>query len=87
MNFASNLDGNIPSVEGTGVESVGITQMAYDEVNECVYFAYRNNGRSPERYPMSGIYRYNLVTGAVECVVAGVEAYGVTVNNQPSQAF
>ena len=87
MNFASNLDSNIPDVEGTGVESVGITQMAYDEVNECVYFAYRNNGINTNSYPPTGIYRYNLVTGAVECVVAGVEAYGVTVNNQPSQAF
>ena len=87
MEFASNLDGNLPAVEGTGVESVGITQMAYDDVNECVYFAYRNNGTSTSNRPNTGIYCYNLVTNEVSCLVEGVAAYGVAVNNTPSKLF
>ncbi len=85
--FASNLDGNLPAVEGTGVESVGITQMAYDDMNECVYFAYRNNGNDTSEKPNTGIYCYNLVTGAVTCLIEGVSAYGVAVNNTPSKLF
>ncbi len=87
MEFASNLDGNLPAVEGTGVESVGITQMAYDDVNECVYFAYRNNGASTSNRPNTGIYCYNLATNEVTCLVEGVAAYGVAVNNTPSKLF
>ena len=87
MSFASNLDGNLPALEGTGVESVGITQIAYDEVNDCVYFAYRNNSNSSYMYPPTGIYSYNMVTGEVTCLIEGVEAYGLTVNNTPSKLF
>ena len=87
MEFASNLDSNLPAVEGTGVESVGITQMAYDDVNECVYFAYRNNGTSTSNRPNTGIYCYNLATNEVTCLVEGVAAYGVAVNNTPSKLF
>lgn len=85
--FASNLDGNLPSVEGTGVESVGITQMAYDDVNECVYFAYRNNGKVTDRYPDTGIYCYDMKSDAVTCLLPGVSAYGLTVNSIPSKLF
>lgn len=86
-NFESNLDNNLPAVEGTGVESVGITQMAYDDVNECVYFAYRNNGTSTSSRPDTGIYCYNLNSGEVTCLIKGVSAYGVAVNNTPSKLF
>ena len=85
--FASNLDGNLPAVEGTGVESVGITQMAYDDVNECVYFAYRNNGKVTDRYPNTGIYCYSFKTEQVTCLLDGVSAYGLTVNNTPAKLF
>ena len=85
--FASNLDNNLPAVEGTGVESVGITQIAFDEINECVYFAYRNNGKVTANYPNTGIYCYNLVSGAVTCLIDGVSVYGVAVNNTPSKLF
>ena len=85
--FESNLDNNLPAIEGTGVESVGITQMAYDDVNECVYFAYRNNGASTSSRPNTGIYCYNLVSGEVTCLIEGVAAYGVAVNNTPSKLF
>jgi hypothetical protein len=86
-NFESNLDNNLPAIEGTGVESVGITQMAYDDVNECVYFAYRNNGTNTSDRPNTGIYCYNLVSGAVTCLIDGVSAYGLAVNNTPSKLF
>lgn len=86
-NFESNLDNNLPAIEGTGVESVGITQMAYDDVNECVYFAYRNNGSNTSDRPNTGIYCYNLVSGEVSCLIDGVAAYGVAVNNTPSKLF
>ena len=85
--FASNLDGNLPAVEGTGVESVGITQMSYDDVNECVYFAYRNNGKVTDRYPNTGIYCYSFKTQQVTCLIEGVSAYGVAVNNNPAKLF
>ena len=85
--FASNLDGNRPALEGTGVESVGITQITYDEINECVYFAYRNNGNNTANYPNSGIYCYSFVDGTVTCLIDGVSAYGLVVNNTPSKLF
>lgn len=88
--FASNLDGNLPAVEGTGVESVGITQMAYDEMNECVYFAYRNNGKVTDRYPDTGIYCVSNLSAdkpTVTCLIKGVSVYGLTVNNIPSKLF
>lgn len=85
--FASNLDGNLPAIEGTGVESVGITQMAYDDVNECIYFAYRNNGKVTDRYPNTGIYCYDLKSETIKCLLDGVSAYGLTVNNTPSKLF
>ena len=85
--FASNLDGNLPAVEGTGVESVGITQIAYDDMNECVYFAYRNNGKVTDRYPNTGIYCYSFKTQQVTCLIEGVSAYGVAVNNNAAKLF
>ena len=87
MMFESNTRGNLPAKEGTGSESVGITQMAYDEANDCVYFAYRNNGLNIDRCPPTGIYSYNVSTGQVTCLIEGVEAYGLTVNNTPSKLF
>lgn len=85
--FASNLDNNLPAIEGTGVESVGITQIAYDEMNECVYFAYRNNGKVTDRYPDTGIYCYSFTTGQITCLIPGVSVYGLTVNNNPAKLF
>ena len=86
--FESNTAGNLPAKEGHGSEAVGITQMAYDEINDCVYFAYRNNAPGGAAlFPVSGIYCYNVATGAVTCLVEGVEAYGVAVNNNPAKLF
>ena len=74
--------------EGYDSESIGICQLVYDEITDCVYFAYRNNIPGNEtKFPKSGIYSYNVGTGAVTCLVEGVEAYGVTVNSTPSKLF
>ena len=86
--FESNTAGNLASKEGTGTESIGICQMTYDEINDCVYFAYRNNAPGgADKFPASGIYSYNVTTGVVTCLIEGVEAYGVAVNNNPSKLF
>ena len=85
--FESNTSGNLPSVEGTGSESVGICQMVYDEVNDCVYFAYRNNSAASATLPPTGIYSYHVASGTITCLIEGVSAYGVAVNNTPSKLF
>ena len=84
--FESNTTGYLWTKEGTSGEAVGICQMAYDEVNDCVYFAYRNNSYT-YMCPPTGIYSYNMATGEVTCLIEGVEAYGLTVNNTPSKLF
>ena len=86
--FESNTTGNLPAVEGTGSESVGICQMVYDEVNDCVYFGYRNNSNGgADKFPPTGIYCYNVATGQVTCLIEGVSVYGLAVNNNPSKLF
>ena len=88
--FASNLDGNLPAIEAMGVESVGITQITYDDMNECVYFAYRNNGNNPDKNPATGIYCVSDLSSdkpTVTCLIPGVSAYGLVVNNTPSKLF
>ena len=86
--FESNKSANLPVKEGTGNESVGICQMALDEANDCVYFAYRNNIEGGEdKFPRTGIYRVDLATKAVTPLLLGVEAYGVSVNNIASKLF
>ena len=85
--FKGNITGNIPAVEGSGSEAVGICQMAYDEVNGCVYFGFRNNSAASINYPPTGIYSYNLETKEVTCLIEGVSVYGLAVNNTPSKLF
>ena len=85
--FESNRTGNLPAVEGIGDECVGICQMAYDEVNDCVYFGYRNNSVAAANFPPTGIYCYNVATGQVTCLIEGVSVYGLAVNNNPAKLF
>ena len=87
MMFESNTTGNLPAKEGYASESVGICQMVYDEVNDCVYFAYRNNSNNQYNFPPTGIYCYNFAYRQVTCLIMGVEAYGIAINNQPSKLF
>jgi hypothetical protein len=85
--FESNTSGSPAAVEGTGSEAVGICQMAYDEVNDCVYFGYRNNSVASANFPPTSIYCYNVATGEVTCLVEGVSVYGLAVNNNPAKLF
>jgi hypothetical protein len=85
--FESNTSGSPAAVEGTGSEAVGICQMAYDEVNGCVYFGFRNNSAASINYPPTGIYSYNLETKEITCLIEGVSVYGLAVNNTPSKLF
>lgn len=88
--FKANISGSPAAVEGTGSEAVGICQMAYDKVNNCVYFGFRNNYASAATqalYPPTGIYSYNITTGEMKCLIPGVSVYGLAVNNNPSKLF
>lgn len=85
--FACNTTGNLPAVEGTGSESVGICQMAYDEANDCVYFAFRNNSAQKDLYPATGIYCYDVEKETFTCLIEGVSAYGIAINPTPSKLF
>ena len=83
--FIPDKTGINVSMEGLSSELAGICQMAYDEVNDCVYFAYRNHGYTAG--PDSGIYCYDVNRDQVTCLIEGVLAYGLTINNQPSKLF
>ena len=91
--FESNATGNLPAKEGTGTESIGICQMVYDEHNDRVYFAYRNNAEGgAEKFPKSGIYYIDNASqitskGEAVCLIPGVEAYGLSVNNYLTKLF
>lgn len=85
--FKANLTGNMPSVEGSGSEAVGICQMAYDEKNDCVYFGFRNNSAASNLYPPTGIYRYSIANDKVDCLIEGVSVYGLVVNNEATKLF
>lgn len=74
------------AVEGTGSESVGICQIAYDEVNNCAYFGYRN-AKADDTCAPTGIYRYNFAIDQIEQVLTGDNVYGIVVNNTPSKLF
>lgn len=85
QSFTPDMTGINASMEGQSYEPAGICQMAYDEVNDCVYFAYRNHGNTAG--PDSGIYCYDVIRDQVTCLIEGVLAYGLTINNQPSKLF
>ena len=85
QSFTPDMTGINASMEGPSYEPAGICQMAYDEVNDCVYFAYRNHGNTAG--PDSGIYCYDVIRDQVTCLIEGVLAYGLTINNQPSKLF
>ena len=69
--------------EGTSSEPVGITQLAIDEVTGRVYFALRSGSSSVK----SGIVYYDPETDKLHYIVEDVDAYGVTINTNPSKLF
>lgn len=86
LEFEPNITGKPAAVEGTGSEAVGICQIAYNEVDNCVYFAFRNNEPSETCAP-TGIYCYDVKKDKVTLLIYGVSVYGLTVNNTPSKLF
>lgn len=86
LQFEPNNTGKPVAVEGHTSEIVGICQIAYDEVNDCAYFGYRNTHNDATCAP-TGIYRYNFATDVVEQVLTGDNVYGIVVNNTPSKLF
>lgn len=88
LGFVPNKAGGaFAAKEGHTSEFVAICQIAYDEVNDCAYFAYRNNHNDASCAP-TGIYKYDFVADKIEQVsVLNKEVYGVVVNNTPSKLF
>ena len=86
LEFIPNMTGKPAAVEGHTSEFAAICQIAYDEVNDCAYFGYRNTHNDATCAP-TGIYRYNFATDQVEQVLAGDNVYGIVVNNTPSKLF
>ena len=88
LEFIPNKSGGAYAAkEGHTSEFAGICQIAYDEVNDCAYFAYRNNLNDPTCAP-TGIYKYDFVADKIEQVSAlNKEVYGAVVNNTPSKLF
>ena len=88
LGFVPNKAGGSYAVkEGHTSEFAAICQIAYDEVNDCAYFAYRNNHNDATCAP-TGIYKYDFAADKIEQVSAITkEIYGVVVNNTPSKLF
>lgn len=86
LEFIPNMTGKPAAVEGHTSEFAAICQIAYDEMNDCAYFGYRNTHNDATCAP-TGIYRYNFATDQVEQVLAGDNVYGIVVNNTPSKLF
>ena len=88
LGFVPNkAGGSYAAKEGHTSEFAAICQIAYDEVNDCAYFAYRNNHNDATCAP-TGIYKYDFAADKIEQVSAITkEIYGVVVNNTPSKLF
>lgn len=87
LEFLPNKTGVPAAKEGHTSEFAAICQIAYDEVNDCAYFAFRNNHNDATSAP-TGIYKYDFATDKIEQVSAiTAEVYGAVVNNNLSKLF
>ncbi len=86
LEFVPNKTGSPAAVEGHTSEFVAICQIAYDEVNDCAYFGYRNTHNDATCAP-TGIYRYNFATDKIEPVLESGNVYGMVINNKPTKLF
>ena len=84
--FVPNKTGSPAAVEGHTSEFAAICQIAYDEVNDCAYFAFRNTHNDATCAP-TGIYRYNFTTDKIESVLESGNVYGMVINNIPTKLF
>ena len=86
LEFVPNKTGSPAAVEGHTSEFAAICQIAYDEVNDCAYFAFRNTHNDATCAP-TGIYRYNFTTDKIESVLESGNVYGMVINNIPTKLF
>ena len=86
LEFVPNKTGKPAAIEGHTSEFAAICQIAYDEINDCAYFGYRNTHNDATCAP-TGIYRYNFATGQIEQLPIGDNVYGMVINNTPSKLF
>ena len=86
LEFVPNKTGSPAAVEGHTSEFAAICQIAYDEVNDCAYFAFRNT-HNDETCAPTGIYRYNFATDKIESVLESGNVYGMVINNIPTKLF
>ncbi len=82
-----NIDASMPimvgAAEGSSAETLFVTQFVIDYEGGYLYWAYRS-----EDPTKSGIKRYKLDgTKPVEYFIEGVNAYCITINQQPTQLF
>ena len=84
--FLPNITGVPAILEGTTAEPIGICQIAYNEVDDCMYFGYRNSLNDPACAP-TGIYRYSFAPNTVDLLLEGPNVFGLVVNNTPSKLF
>ena len=86
LEFLPNITGSPAILEGTTAEPIGICQIAYDEVHDCMYFAYRNSLNDSGCAP-TGIYRYSFEKKKVDLLLEGPNVFGLVVNNAPTKLF
>lgn len=87
LEFVPNKTGSPAAVEGHTSEFAAICQIAYDEVNDCAYFAFRNTHNDATSAP-TGIYCYNFATDKIERLpIESGNVYGVVINNIPTKLF
>lgn len=86
LEFVPNKTGSPAAVEGHTSEFAAICQIAYDEVNDCAYFAFRNTHNDATCAP-TGIYCYSFATDKIELVLESGNVYGMVINNIPTKLF
>jgi hypothetical protein len=87
LEFVPNKTGSPAAVEGHTSEFAAICQIAYDEVNDCAYFAFRNTHNDATSAP-TGIYCYNFATDKIERLpIESGNVYGMVINNIPTKLF
>ena len=86
LEFLPNVTGVPAILEGTTAEPIGICQIAYNEVDDCMYFGYRNS-LNDEACAPTGLYRYSFATNKIDLLLEGPNVFGLVVNNTPSKLF
>ena len=86
LEFVPNKTGSPAALEGHTSEFAAICQIAYDEVNDCAYFGYRNTHNDATCAP-TGIYRYDFATNKIDLVLESGNVYGMVINNIPTKLF